>query len=138
MSRRKRDGHACRRAADHSDGHQKNEHVSHHSIQRRCPHRVSIVSRGNRVEAPRTQSGTAGDTPLQKRGFRRWLTSSNLPASQFDEDLWRCQSCHAIKAPVITIAVPKATNNGTINAIIDKKVSVIAVQPFASRKITSL
>ena len=43
-----------------------------------------------------------------------------------------------MKAAVIMIAVPKAANNATIIAIIETKVSVIEIQPFASRKITSL
>jgi hypothetical protein len=51
----------------------------------------------------------------------RWLR----PASQFDEALSLCQSCHAIKAAVMTIAVPKAANNATMIAIIETKVSVI-------------
>jgi hypothetical protein len=66
---------------------------------------------------------------------------SNLwlrPASQFHEARSLCQSRHAVKAAVITTAVPKATNNATIIATMATKVSVIEVQPFASRKITSL
>jgi hypothetical protein len=46
------------------------------------------------------------------------------PASQFDEALSLCQSCHAIKAAVMTIAVPKAANNATMIAIIETKVRI--------------
>jgi hypothetical protein len=37
-----------------------------------------------------------------------------------------------VKAAVITTAVPKATNNATIIAIIETKVSVIKVHPVVS------
>jgi hypothetical protein len=47
------------------------------------------------------------------------------------EALCLCQSCHAIKPPVITIAVPKAANNATIIAIIEVKVSVIEIHPIS-------
>jgi hypothetical protein len=59
----------------------------------------------------------------------RWLR----PASQFDEALCLCQSCHAIKAAVMMIAVPKAANNATIIAIIETKVSVIEVHLSSPR-----
>jgi hypothetical protein len=60
---------------------------------------------------------------------------SNLwirPASQFHEALSLCQSRHAVKAVVITTAVPKATNNATIIAMIATKVSVTKVHPIMS------
>jgi hypothetical protein len=78
-----------------------------------------------------------GRRASQKRGFRRrprpskrWLRS----ASQFAETLCLCQSWHAIKAPAITIAVPKAANNATIIAIIKVKASVIEIHPILSMR----
>jgi hypothetical protein len=62
------------------------------------------------------------------------MPSSRWPrsASQFNEAFCLCQSCHAIKAPAITIADPKAANNATIIAIIEVKVSVIEIRPIMS------
>jgi hypothetical protein len=41
ISGRKRDGHACRRAASHRDGHKKDEQILHRLIQRRRIHEGS-------------------------------------------------------------------------------------------------
>jgi uncharacterized membrane protein len=56
------------------------------------------------------------------------------PASQFAEAFCLCQSCHAIKAAVITIAVPKAASNATIIAIIETKAPVIEIHPIISMR----
>jgi hypothetical protein len=60
------------------------------------------------------------------------------PASQFSEARSLCQSRHAVKAADITTAVAKDPSNAIIMATIATKASVIKVQPFASRRITSL
>jgi len=50
------------------------------------------------------------------------------PGSQFHEAFSLCQSRHATKAAVIPIAIPTATNNATIVAMITTKGWVIEVR----------